>query len=100
MGIYLTANNYMLDFRYRVLDADKAAPLINWQIKPYLIDLSTGAKFFVPEPQKVGALRQTRRPVSNKNYFIIFGNPGKYLKRGSKVTVVIGDYRAEDLVVE
>jgi len=100
LGIHLTANNYMLDFRYRVLDADKAAPLINPQVKPYLIDQSTGAKFFVPESQKVGALRQTRKPASNRNYFIIFGNPGKFIKRGSRITVVIGDFKAEDLVVE
>lgn len=90
----------MLDFRYRVLDAEKASPLFSRKIKPYLIDQATGATFGVPEPPKVGALRQTRKPVADRNYFIIFANPGEYIKKGSKVTVVIGDVRIENLIVD
>ena len=96
----LSAGGYMLDFRYHVSDAEKAAPLFSRQIKPYLIDQKSGAKFFVPETQKIGALRQTRKPYPDKNYFIIFGNPAKFVKRGDKVTVVIGDLTIENLVVE
>ncbi len=98
--LLLSSGGYMLDFRYHVTDADKAAPLFSRQIKPYLIDEASGAKFFVPETPKVGALRQTRRPVAGKNYFIIFGNPAKYVKRGSKVTVMLGDAKIEHLVVQ
>ena len=100
LNIRVSAGGYMLDFRYKVLDAEKAAPLFDRRIKPYLIDQATGASFAVPEPPKVGALRQTRKPVADRNYFIIFANPGKYVKQGDKVTVVIGDFRAGDLVVE
>ena len=100
LQIRLSAEGYMLDLRYRVLDAGKAAPLFSRELKPYLIDEATGAKFLVPEPPKVGALRTTRPPQPGKNYFIIFANPGKYVKKGSKVTVVIGDFRAENLIVE
>jgi hypothetical protein len=90
----------MLDFRYRVLDAEKAAPLFDRKQKAYLIDQATGAKFLVPESPKVGAMRTTRPPKQDKNYFIIFVNPGRYVKQGNKVTVVIGDFRAENLIVE
>jgi hypothetical protein len=57
----------------------------------------------VPSAGKVGPLRQTVRsgkPEANRNYFILFANPGKYVKPGNKVTVVIGDFKAEDIVVE
>jgi len=100
LQIRLSAEGYMLDFRYRVLDAGKAAPLFSREVKPYLIDEISGAMFLVPEPPKVGALRTTRPPQAGKNYFILFANPGQYIKKGSKVTVIIGDFRAEHLVVE
>jgi hypothetical protein len=100
LQIRLTAEGLMLDFRYRVLDAEKAAPLFSRENKAYLIDEATGARFLVPESPKVGALRTTRPPHEDKNYFIIFVNPGRYIKAGNKVTVVIGDFRAEHLIVE
>ena len=100
LGVSLTAEGYMLDFRYRVLDPEKAMPLFDRQRKPYLVDEVTGALFVVPEPPKVGALRTTRPPKADRNYFIIFANPGRYLKKGSRVSVVNGDFKAEQLVVE
>lgn len=100
LQVRLTAEGLMLDFRYRVLDAKKAAPLFSRENKAYLIDEATGARFLVPESPKVGALRTTRPPKEEKNYFIIFVNPGRYVKKGNKVTVVIGDFKAEHLVVE
>jgi hypothetical protein len=100
LQIRLSAEGYMLDFRYRVLDPGKAEPLFDRNKQPYLIDQATGAKFLVPESPKVGAMRSTRPPKQDKNYFILFANPGRYVKQGNKVTVVIGDFRAENLIVE
>lgn len=100
LSMRLSAGGYMLDFRYRVTDPEKAAPLFGRKIKPKLIDQASGATFMVPEPPKVGALRQTRTPKAGKNYFIIFANPGNYVKKGNKVTVAMGEFKAENLVVE
>ncbi len=101
LNIRQSANGYMLDFRYRVLDPDKASHLFNRKEKPYLIDQESGARFMVPSSPKIGPLRQTSlKPIANRNYFILFANPGKYVKVGNKVTVVIGEFRAENLVVE
>jgi len=99
LGIRRAAAGYMLDFRYRVLDADKAAPLFDRKTHPYLIDQATGAKFGVPNPPKTGPLRTSDNPKANRNYFIFFSNPGKYVKPGSLVTVVIGEFKVENLVV-
>jgi hypothetical protein len=100
LGIRLTANGYLLDFRYRVNDPDKASPLFSRQLKPFLVDQATGAKFFVPNPPKVGSLRATRKPEANRNYFILFANPAGYVKKGNKVKVIVGDFKAEDLIVK
>ena len=100
LSIRHSAGGYMLDFRYRVLDPEKALPLFDRKIKPHLVDEATGAVFAVPEPPKVGALRSTRKPQPGKNYFVMFANPGGYVKKNSKVSVVIGDFRAENLVVQ
>lgn len=100
IGIRYSAAGYMLDFRYRVLDSEKAAPVFDRRIKPYLVDQVSGAVFAVPNPPKTGPLRSSNMPKENRNYFIFFGNPGRYIKPGSLVTVVIGDFRAENLVVE
>lgn len=101
--IRVTAAGHMLDFRYRVIDPDKALPILDHKVKPYLIDQKSGAKFEVPKPPKVGSMRQTTRsgePKANRVYFILFGNLGRLVEAGNKVTVVIGDFRAEDLIVQ
>ena len=100
LSIRQTAEGYMLDFRYRIIDAEKAAPFFSPKIKPYLIDEASGAVMAVPNVPKVGSMRSTRKPVNDKNYAILFANPQMYIKPGRKVTVVIGDFKAEHLVVE
>ncbi len=100
-SLHLSAGGRMVDFRYRVLDPRKAAELGNPDAKVYLIDQASGAQLKVPNTPKVGPLRQTAEElVAGKVYFIIFSNAAGYVKRGSKVTVVIGDFAARDLVVE
>jgi hypothetical protein len=100
-GIHLSAAGYMLDFRYRVLDPVKAAPLLDRKIHPYLLDEASGARLGVPDAPKVGQLRPTSRSkvIAGRNYYILFANPGRYLQAGSKVTLVAGDAKISDLTV-
>lgn len=102
-SIRTSAAGNLIDFRYRIKDADKALYLVERGNKPYLIDESTGKVLAVPNTAKVGPLRQTVRfgkPKEDRVYFVLFGNPGGFVKPGSQVTVVIGDFRAENLIVE
>jgi hypothetical protein len=90
----------MLDFRYKVLDPDKASLMLNRKEKPFLIDQATGEKFIVPSPPKIGPLRTTAiKPKQGKTYFILFANPGKFIDRGNMVTIEIGDFEARNLIV-
>ncbi len=98
--IRMSAVGFIIDFRYRVIDSEKAAPLFNRKTKPYLIDQASGKKLAVPNPPKIGPLRTSNKPQANRVYFILFSNPGWFIKSGNKVTVVIGDFKADNLVVE
>ena len=100
-SLHLSANGYMVDFRYKVVDPEKAATLGDPKAKPYLLDQATGAKLVVPKSPKVGPLRQSAENLTaGKVYFTLFSNHRKAVKAGSKVTVVVGDFRAENLVVQ
>lgn len=99
-GVKVVSSGYMLAFRYRVLDVEKAKPLNEKKTRPYLIDEETGIRLSVPAMEKVGELRQSVTPKTGKSYFIIFGNPGKVVKPGSRVSVVIGNFQVDGLVAE
>ena len=95
-----TSAGYMLEFRYKVLDAEKAKPLFDRQTKPMLTHVESGAKFIVPTPAKTGALRNSNPPLDDHTYWMFFANPGKFVKPGDLVTIEIGDFVAENIVVE
>ena len=101
-GLRLSAAGYILDFRYRVIDPDKAAVLLNRKVRPYLLDEASGAQLGVPDTAKLGQLRTTGRNkvVSDQDYFIIFANPGRFVQAGNKMTLVMGDLRIENLIVQ
>ena len=99
-GIRLAAAGMMLDFRYRVVDPQKAAPLFVRQTKPLLIHEPSGVKLMVARPPTTGPLRNSNTPQAGRTYFMFFGNPGRLVKPGQKVSVEIGDFRAAHLVVQ
>ena len=101
-GLHLSSAGYMVDFRYRVLDPVRAAPLLDRKLSPYLLDETTGARLGVPDAPKVGQLRPTSRNkvIPGRNYFILFANPGRYLQPGSKVTLVTGNTQISHLTVD
>ena len=98
-SLQLTAADYMLDFRYRVLDAAKAAPLFDRRITPRLRDEASGVVVAVLAPPKVGALRSSNPPQEGRRYFTFFANPGRVIKRHDVMTVTIGEFSVSGLVV-
>lgn len=95
-----TSAGYMLEFRYKVLDPEKAKALFDRQTKPILEHVESGATFVVPTPPKTGALRNSNMPLADHTYWMFFANPGKYVKPGDLVTITIGDFVARNIVVE
>ncbi len=90
----------ILRFSYRVLDATKAKTLNDKALEPSLIDPQAGVKLVVPALEQVGILRQSGTPEAGKVYWMAFSNSGRRVKRGDRVTVQIGEFRAIGLVVD
>lgn len=101
VGVRLSGNGRLVDFRYKVLDPEKAGNLGDREVKPFLIDQASGATLLVPKTPKVGPLRQTGlKPEPGKVYFMLFANPACLVKVGSKVTLTVGDFHLDNLIVE
>jgi hypothetical protein len=90
----------IIRFTYRVLDADKASMLNDKKLEPVLIDPQARVKLVIPQLEKIGKLRQNATPEAGKAYWMAFSNKGGLVKRGDRVSVVIGQFRADGLVVE
>ena len=90
----------MIRFSYRVIDAEKAAAVNDKKATPYLIDEAAHVKLVVPMMEKVGQLRQSAAPESGKSYWMVFSNKGDFVKRGDRVSVEIGKFRVDGLVIE
>jgi hypothetical protein len=99
VGVRRVSSGLMLRFDYRVVEPEKAAVLTDRKARPYLIDEATGAALAVPAMENVGELRQVAPLEMTRTYFMIFGNPGGLVKRGGRVTLVAGGFRAEGLEV-
>ena len=95
-----TESGEMIRFSWRVLDPAKAAPLNAKETEPFLFDPQAGVKLVVPQMEKVGQLRQSSTPIAGKSYWMAFSNSGRRVKPGDRVTVQIGQFHADWLVVE
>jgi hypothetical protein len=100
LRVRLAESNQLVRFDYRVLDAAKAAPLNDRASNPLLLDEVAHAILYVPEMEKVGPLRQSMKPQNGQVYWMVFSNKGEPVKVGHKVSVVIGSFRADGLVVQ
>ena len=90
----------LIRFNYRVVDPQKAAALNDKKAEPELFDAQARVKLVVPQMEKVGKLRQSSTPKAGMTYWMAFSNPTRAVKSGHRVDVVIGSFRANNLVVE
>ena len=90
----------LVRFTWRVLDPQKAGPLNDKKIAPTLEDPQSGVSLVVPVMEKVGQLRQVAAPEAGKSYWMAFSNVGRRVKQGDRVNVVIGGFRADNLIVD
>lgn len=89
----------IIRFSYRVLDPAKAKVLNDKKNEPSLIDPQAGVRLVIPSLEKVGKLRQSSDPEAGKAYWMAFSNKGRPVKPGHRVTIVIGNFRADGLIV-
>jgi hypothetical protein len=100
LNVRLVESGEVVRFSYRVVDPDKAKALNDKKNEPSLIDPRAGVSLVVPRMAKIGELRQTKAPEAGKAYWMAFSNKGRPVKKGDRVDVVIGLFRAQGLVVD
>jgi hypothetical protein len=102
-GLHLSAHGYVLDMRYRVVDKELAAPLLDRKRKVYLVDAAHNAKLGVPESPVIGGMRQTSRNYviyTDRDYFILFVNPGRAVRQGDVLKLAVDDTALAELTVQ
>jgi hypothetical protein len=100
LSVKLVESGELVRFAWRALDPDKALVLNDKKLEPALIDPQAGVSLAVPAMEKIGQLRQSAPPEAGKSYWMVFSNKGRLVKRGDRVNVVIGPFRAEGLAVD
>jgi len=95
-----TESGEVIRFSWRVLDPQLAKVLNDKKAEPSLIDPQAGVSLVVPTMEKIGQLRQVQPPEAGRSYWMAFSNKGRFVKRGDRVDVVVGPFRAQGLVVD
>ena len=100
LSVRSTAAGHMLEFRYRVVDGEKAAELFERSNRPLLTHKESGRVLVVPNTAKLGPLRNSNEPREGRIYWMFFGNTANTVERGDTVSVAIGDYHSDEITVE
>jgi hypothetical protein len=94
--VSVSGHGGLLDLRYQVVDPSRAAAVHEAQNPPAVVDEKTGLvinELFMGH-QHDGALKAA------VTYYLIFDNPGGWVHKGSRVTVLLGDAQVEHVVVQ
>lgn len=100
LSVKLVESGELVRFAWRVIDPVKASVLNDRSLQPALEDARAGVSLVVPAMEKVGPLRQGQPPEAGHSYWMAFSNKGRPVRRGDRVSVVVGTFRAEGLVVD
>ena len=94
--ITVSAGGGMLDLRYRIMDPDKAAIVHDKKKPPTIVDEATGRSASQSwMPHHGGG-----EPKFAVTYYELIYNPDGIIKRGDRVTLVIGDTRLAHVIVQ
>ena len=94
--VAVTGGGGLLDLRYQVVDPNKAVAVHEEQTPPAIIDERSG---LVLNRLLMGHAHHGKlKPAVS--YYLIFENTGNWVRRGSEVTVLLGDAQVEHVVVK
>jgi hypothetical protein len=93
--VAVTGGGGLLDVRYEVVDPGRAADLHDAATPPAVVDERTGAPI---EGLLMGHAPHSA-PKAGVTSVLIFVNPGNRVRRGDRVSLVLGGARLEHVVV-
>jgi hypothetical protein len=85
----------LVDVRFKVLDPDKAVALHDQATPPALVDERTG----VVVNQLLMSHAHHGAYKAGVTYYLVFNNPGDWVRRGGRVTVLLGNAQVEHVAV-
>jgi len=114
LQVALSGGGGLVDLRYQVTDVEKAAVALGASAhghdtltvediknSPQLVDQATGIALLEAQIHFMGRVQTQRvNPKAGISRFILFSNTNGLIKRGSQVSLAIGDVRIEELVVQ
>ena len=100
LSVKAAESGELIRFSYRILDPQKAKILNDKTTQAFLNSPEHHIQLVIPSLEKVGQLRQSNTPEAGKSYWMAFSNPGRRVRPGDRVNVVIGNFQAQGLVVE
>jgi hypothetical protein len=100
MQAHETNAGNLIRFSYRVVDTGKAKALIDKAAAPLMLSPKANVALQVPVMDKVGPLRQSTELEAGKTYWMVFSNKGNFVRVGDRVSVVVGKFRVDGLIVQ
>jgi hypothetical protein len=94
--VAVSGDGGLVDLRYQVVDSEKANAVHDPATPPVVIDEGSGALISRPFMGHI----HSGRPKVGLTYYVIFENTGTIIRRGSRVTVRLGNARLAHVPVQ
>jgi hypothetical protein len=93
--IAVVADGGLIDFRFVVLDPDKATPVMEVDTRPHLYVEATGQ-----EVSSLYHIMHNHDIPAGESHYLIFNNSNGAIQSGTAVSVVLGDMRLEHIIAQ
>ena len=93
--VAVTGDGGLVDLRFTVVDANKAATLHDPANPPAVVDQRTG----LVVKDLLMSHAHTSPFKAGVTYYLVFNNPGNWVHSGDKVAVLLGNARVENVTV-
>ena len=93
--VAVTGAGGLVDLRFKVIDPDRANALHDQRTPPAVVDERSGLVVhqLLMNHAHSGAYK------AGVTYYLVFENPGNWVRRGGRVTVLLGDAQVEHVTV-
>jgi hypothetical protein len=94
--VAVTGDGGLVDLRFKVVDPDRANALHDAGTPPAVVDEQSGlvVHSLLMNHAHSGAFK------AGVTYYLVFENPGNWVRRGSRVTVLLGNAQVEHVTVK
>jgi len=92
-------NGKAIDVQFMVSTPEKAGQVLSPVAQRYLIDQKSGTKILAPQSTRAKRMRATSG-VASQNFVASFDNSKDVVKSGDKVSVIVDEYRVDNLTVK